>query len=126
MSMQFLGLGVQAKSEMRHGHGHVKNALGPQQGRSLIFRKLWLVSGDGEQAMSGTPPGQVGMQPDFQAFLGSLWTWCVAQVRDACWPRHRRSLIFRHFYTISGTWCAGQVRDVSWPRQGCSLIFRHF
>ncbi|CAA3008313.1 Hypothetical predicted protein [Olea europaea subsp. europaea] len=50
--------------------GHVKDALGPQQGRSLIFRKLWLVSGDGEQAMSRTPPGQVGMQPDIQAFLG--------------------------------------------------------
>ncbi|CAA2955333.1 Hypothetical predicted protein [Olea europaea subsp. europaea] len=62
---------------------HVKDALGPQQGRSLIFRKLWLVSGDGEQAMSGTPPGYVGIQPNFQAFLGSLWTWCVAQVREA-------------------------------------------
>ncbi|CAA2955344.1 Hypothetical predicted protein [Olea europaea subsp. europaea] len=42
--------------------------------------------GHGVQAMTRTHQGYVGMQPDFQAFLGSSWTWCAGRVWDASWP----------------------------------------
>ncbi|CAA3015606.1 Hypothetical predicted protein [Olea europaea subsp. europaea] len=68
----------------------------------------------------------VGMQLDFQAFVGSLWARCADHVWDASWPRQRHSLIFRHFLAISRTRCVGHVQDTAWPWQGQSLIFRQF
>ncbi|CAA3009668.1 Hypothetical predicted protein [Olea europaea subsp. europaea] len=59
--------------------------------------------------MSGTPPSQVGTQPDFQAFLGNLW------VKSEKCHGHGRvgdatgfSGISRQF---SRTWCAGHDWD---------------
>ncbi|CAA3008315.1 Hypothetical predicted protein [Olea europaea subsp. europaea] len=63
--------------------GYVRDASWPGQGWSLIFRQFRVVFGHDVLAMSETPPGQVGTQPDFQAFLGSLWVRCAGQVRDA-------------------------------------------
>ncbi|CAA2954924.1 Hypothetical predicted protein [Olea europaea subsp. europaea] len=97
-----------------------------------------------------------GTQPDFQAFLGSLWARCAGHVRDASYrekdaalfssisrqfvgticrqysgrflatPCPGWSLIFRHFKVVSGSRCAGHVQDASEPCLGWSLIFRHF
>ncbi|CAA2984549.1 Hypothetical predicted protein [Olea europaea subsp. europaea] len=46
------------------------------------------------------------MQPDFQAFLGSLWARCAGHVRDASWPRQGHKQIFNQ--TKEG-WCTGHV-----------------
>ncbi|CAA3008303.1 Hypothetical predicted protein [Olea europaea subsp. europaea] len=65
-------------------------------------------------------PGRVlatiGMQPNFQAFVGILWARCAGHVPDASMPRLGYHLIFRHFMAISRTRCVGHVRDASWPR----------
>ncbi|CAA2955337.1 Hypothetical predicted protein [Olea europaea subsp. europaea] len=65
----------------------------------------------------------VGTQPDFQAFLGSLWAQCAGHVsgfqvylghiRDVSGPRQGRNLISKHFSTVFGTWYAGHVPDVA-------------
>ncbi|CAA2966809.1 Hypothetical predicted protein [Olea europaea subsp. europaea] len=86
ISRQFLGHDVQAMSRLLQGYiliftyfytiswtrcpGHVREASWPGQGWSLIFRQFRAIFGHDVPAMSGTPPSQVGMQPDFQAFLG--------------------------------------------------------
>ncbi|CAA3002862.1 Hypothetical predicted protein [Olea europaea subsp. europaea] len=109
--------GVHIVSGMRLGHGR-DAAWFPGIFRQFLGHGVW--------AMSRPRPGRVlatvGMQPNFQAFVGSLWAQCVGHVWDASrsWLGHR--LIFRHFFAIFGTMCAGHVWDASWPRQGQSLF----
>ncbi|CAA2955350.1 Hypothetical predicted protein [Olea europaea subsp. europaea] len=67
--------------------------------------------GHGVQALSrmlqrpGCVLASVGMQPDFKAFVGSLWARCAGHVRDGL----GRSLIFRHFWDSVYKRCPGLV-----------------
>ncbi|CAA2966814.1 Hypothetical predicted protein [Olea europaea subsp. europaea] len=87
------------------------------------------------------------MQPDFQAFLGSLWARCVGHVQDAAILLGISGQFLGHgVQALSGTcsdhgrgeghvkdrarfssgaWCAGNVRDASRSQKGCNLISRH-
>ncbi|CAA2955338.1 Hypothetical predicted protein [Olea europaea subsp. europaea] len=115
------------------------------------FQEFWVVSGTRcsghirdklrpRQAMSGTRPGQVGTQPDFQAFLGSLWARCAGQVQDASWRQQRCRLIFRHFkavfwdsvcrpslgHVMATIRTQPDFQAISRPCPGRSLIFKYF
>ncbi|CAA2955327.1 Hypothetical predicted protein [Olea europaea subsp. europaea] len=90
-SGQFLGHGVQSISRMR-------------QGCILTFR-----------SRPGRVLAAIGMQPNFQAFVGSLWAQCAGHVRDASRPRLGCRLIFRHFMAIMGNF----VDTVRRLRPGC-------
>ncbi|CAA3000084.1 Hypothetical predicted protein [Olea europaea subsp. europaea] len=67
--------------------------------------------GHGVQAISRTLPrlgrvlASVGTQPDFKAFVGSLWARCAGHVQDGL----GRSLIFRHFWDSVCKPCPGLV-----------------
>ncbi|CAA2984915.1 Hypothetical predicted protein [Olea europaea subsp. europaea] len=98
--VQFLGYGVQSISRMRQGHiltfrkflgcigavvGMQPNfqallgnfwdtvALGATLGCSLIFRHSWDFLGMVCMLCPGRVLAAIGMQPNFQAFVGSLW-----------------------------------------------------
>ncbi|CAA2985524.1 Hypothetical predicted protein [Olea europaea subsp. europaea] len=89
--------------------GHVQEASRPGQGRSLIYRHFWVVSGYGVQAMSGKRHAVQdisGMQPNFQVVSR---TRCAGHVWDASGPRQGRSLIFKHFWEVSGHGVQGMV-----------------
>ncbi|CAA3023150.1 Hypothetical predicted protein [Olea europaea subsp. europaea] len=122
---------------------HVRHSSVPRQGCSLISRHFYAVSGTW---CTGHVLAVVGTQPDFQAFLGSVWvTEC--HERDASGQRQGRSLIFRHFWKVFGhgvlatfgtclttvgtppdfsAFVGSHVRDASWLQKGQSLIFKQF
>ncbi|CAA3008317.1 Hypothetical predicted protein [Olea europaea subsp. europaea] len=52
----------------------------------------------------------IGMQPNFQAFVGSLWARCAGHVRDVSRARLGCRLVFRHFMAISWIRCAAHVK----------------
>ncbi|CAA3015607.1 Hypothetical predicted protein [Olea europaea subsp. europaea] len=62
---------------------------------------------------SGRVGADVGMRPDFQAFLSISGTPCASDVRDSSWARQRRGLIFRQFWAVSWIRCTGHDQDVA-------------
>ncbi|CAA2954904.1 Hypothetical predicted protein [Olea europaea subsp. europaea] len=90
---------------------NVRDASSVRQGRSLISRHFYAVSGTW---CAGHVHGAARTRSDFQAFLG--------YVRDASWSSQGSGLIFRHSYVVFGTRCAGHVQDV----EEMQLDFKHF
>ncbi|CAA2952721.1 UDP-D-apiose/UDP-D-xylose synthase 2 [Olea europaea subsp. europaea] len=102
--------------------------------------------GHGVQAMSWPRPSpgrimaMVGMEPDFQAFLGNVrdasrprqgcnqvisWTWCPSNFEDGLGLLQGFSLISRHFQGVSGTQCVDHVQDAAGTQLDLQAFLGH-
>ncbi|CAA3011495.1 Hypothetical predicted protein [Olea europaea subsp. europaea] len=106
---QFMGPDVQAMSGTHHGHGILRQFL--EHGVQAMFEMHLGRDRDATRFPGISRPrsrcilATVGMHPDFQAFVGSLWTRCAGHVQDASYPRQ--------FCTVFRTRCAVHIQDAT-------------